>query len=324
VSEHAPDALDSSNGLADLVSFLDTPSEEPKDEDETTPADESTGEEADTEEEANDEQTDEESEGDEPAEEEETAPVDKVTFKVKGEDGTEETIEATTEEIAKSYMRQKDYTNKTKALAARESEAVQLLASKHEEMRASYLSQAELTRAAIVNMAGIKTEQEMAQLANSDPASWVAENQRQQSIGNYLNQLDQQIKGEKQAAAQQQEQATQAQRAKMFEQSWTELQKDGIDKPKLQKIYGDISKHYGYSDEELGAVMDYRAVQIMKDAVAYRALKDQKPTVIKKVSEAPKMPSRQNAPADTRIDKALEQKFKSGRAKLNDLAAILR
>jgi hypothetical protein len=325
VSEQAETALESSNGLADLVSFLDTPEEESNDENETNTAEESTGEEADTEEEANSEQTDEEADdSQEPDAEEETASAKKITFKVKAEDGTEETVEATPEELASSYMRQKDYTKKTQALAARESEAVQLLASKHEEMRSQYLSQAELTRAAIVNMAGIKSEQEMAQLANSDPASWVAENQRQQSVINYLNQLDQQIKGEKKQAAQQQEQATQAQRAKMFEQSWAELSKDGIDKPKLQKIYVDVSKSYGFTDEELGSVLDHRMVKVMKDAVTYRALKDQKPEVIKKVAEAPKMPSRQNAPANERRDRELESRFKNGRAKLNDLAAFLR
>jgi len=324
VSEQAPAALESSNGLADLASFLDTPSEAPDEENEANPADESTGEEADNDPEANDELDNEESEGDEPEEEEKPAPVAKITFKVKAEDGTEETVEATPEELASSYMRQKDYTKKTTALAARESEAVQLLASKHEEMRASYLSQAELTRSAIANMAGIRSEQEMAQLAQTDPASWVAENQRQQSINNYLQNLDQQIKGEKQQAAQQLEQATQAQRAKMFEQSWSELQKDGIDKPKLQAIYGDVSKTYGFSDEELGSVMDHRMVKVMKDAVAYRALKAQKPEVVKKVAEAPKMPSRQNPPANERRDRELDKKFSSGRAKLNDLAALLR
>ena len=313
-------------GLADLASFLsDTPdSVESVEENEDETVDESTGE-ADTDESENSEQDDEEADDsqEEEAEEEPTTAA-KITFKVKGKDGAEETIEATPEELAASYMRQSDYTRKTTELAQRESEAVQFLTTKHEEVRSQYLQQAELSRAAIVGMAGIKSESEMAQLAQTDPASWVAENQRQREIGNYLSQLDQQINGEKQKAAEQQAQAQEAARRKMFETSWTELQKDGIDKPKLQKIYGDTSKNYGFSNEELGNVYDHRLVKMMQDAAAYRDLKAQKPAVTKKVQDAPRMPSRQHQPAQDRRDQALENKFKSGRAKLNDLAAFLR
>ncbi len=309
-----------SGGLSDLVSFLsDTPEEESNDEIEAETVDESASDET-TEEPTNDD-------SDEPADDEaddEPAPVEKITFKVKGEDGVEETVEATTEELASSYMRQKDYTRKTTALAARENEAVQFLTSKHEEIRQNYLSQAELTRSAIVNMAGLKSESEMAQLANSDPAAWVAENQRQRQIGNYLNQLDQSIQGEKQQATQQAEQAEQNRKAKLFSQTWAALQQEGIDKPKLENIYGGVIKNYGFSQEELSTVLDHRMVQVMRDAVAYRALKAQKADVTKKVQAAPRMPTRQAQPANERRDRDMDAKFKSGRAKLNDLAEFLR
>ena len=65
-------------------------------------------------------------------------------------------------------------------------------------------------------------------------------------------------------------------------------------------------------------------VRVLKDALAYQSLKAQKPAVMQKAQSAPRMPSRQAAPAQERIDKALDNKFKSGRAKLNDLAAYLR
>lgn len=318
-------ALDTSGGLADLASFLaDTPEDQEsteQDEEQTT-ADEAISDDADTAEPASDEQDDDEPQGDD--DEQEPAPVDKITFKVKGEDGKEEVVEATTEDLAKSYMRQQDYTKKTQALAARENEAVQFLTQKHEEIRSQYLSQAELTRAAIVQMAGIRTEAEMADLANTDPSAWVAESQRQRQIGNYLSQLNQQIDGEKQQAKAQEEQRTQQQRQKQFSETWEVLSKDGIDKPKLAKIYGDATDKYGFSNEELATIYDHRMVRVLKDAVAYQALKAQKPAVMQKAQNAPRMPSRQSAPAQERIDKALDNKFKSGRAKLNDLAAYLR
>lgn len=320
-AESAPE----SGGLADLASFLaDTPETESNEQDEgQTTADEATSDEADTAEDATDDQelTDDEPQGDEV---DEPAPIDKITFKVKGEDGTEETVEATAEDLAKSYMRQQDYTKKTQALAARENEAVEFLTKKHEEIRSQYLSQAELTRAAIVQMAGIKSEDEMAALATTDPSAWVAESQRQRQIGNYLNQLSQQIEGEKQQAKTQEETRLQQQRQKQFAETWDALSKDGIDKPKLAKIYGDATDKYGFSGEELATIYDHRMVRVLKDALAFQALKAQKPAVMQKAQNAPRMPSRQAAPAQERIDKALDNKFKSGRAKLNDLAAYLR
>ena len=320
-AESAPE----SGGLADLASFL---SESPEtdsidEENEAETVDESTGE-ADTEEAANDEQDIDPDAPDEGEDADEPAPVEKITFKVKGEDGKEETIEASTEDLAKSYMRQQDYTKKTQALAERESEAVKFLTQKHEEIRSQYLSQAELSRAAIVQMAGIKTEDEMANLANSDPAAWVAENQRQRQINSYLNGLNQQIEGEKQQAKAQADQRAQQQIKQQFDTAWQELSKDGIDKPKLQKIYSDVSSKYGFSNEELANVYDHRLVRALRDAAAYQALKAQKPAVMQKAQNAPRMPSKQAAPAQVRRDQAIEQKFKSGRAKLNDLAAFLR
>ena len=312
-----------SDGLADLASFLsDTPEEESTEEIEAL-ADESTSDEADTEESANDEQDEPTDEPQGEADEEEPAPVEKITFKVKGEDGKEEVIEATPDELASSYLRQKDYTKKTQALAEREDQAVKYLTQKHDEIRNQYLTQAEVARAAVSQMAGLKSEAEMAQLANSDPAAWVAENQRQRQVMAFLNQLDTQIQGEKQAAQVEASQRELQTKAKMYENAWNELSKDGIDKPKLQKIYTEASKSYGFTDEELGGVYDPRMVRVLRDAAAYRNLQAQKAVVTKKVQEAPRMPNRQASPAQDRREKALEQKFKSGRAKLNDLAAFL-
>ena len=319
------DTAPESGGLADLASFLaDTPETESNEQDEKqTTADETTSDEADPVEVATDEQepADDEPQGDD---EEEPAPIEKITVKVKGENGEDETLELTPDDIAASYLRQRDYTRKTQELAKRENEAVEFLTKKHEEIRSQYLSQAELTRAAIVQMAGIKSEDEMAALATTDPSAWVAESQRQRQIGNYLNQLSQQIDGEKQQAKAQEEQRTQQQRQKQFSEAWDVLSKDGIDKEKLSKIYGGATEKYGFSSEELATIYDHRMVRVLKDAVAYQALKAQKPAVMQKAQNAPRMPSRQAAPAQERIDKALDNKFKSGRAKLNDLAAYLR
>ena len=94
-AESAPET----GGLDDLASFL---SESPEtdsidEENEAETVDESNGE-ADTEEAANDEQDIDPDAPDEGEDADEPAPVAKITFKVKGEDGVEETVEASTDE----------------------------------------------------------------------------------------------------------------------------------------------------------------------------------------------------------------------------------
>ena len=85
-----------------------------------------------------------------------------------------------------------------------------------------------------------------------------------------------------------------------------------------------MTSKYGLTPDELANVYDHRLVKVLRDAVAYQALKAQKPAVMQKVQNAPRMPTKQTSPAQERRDQALEQKFKSGRAKLSDLAAFLR
>lgn len=318
-AENAPGTGD----LNDLVSFLaDTPETESEGEDlEPQDADESNGDTADNDEPANSEQ--DETEGDEP--EEDTAPAEtKITLKVKGDDGADETVEVTTEELAASYMRQKDYTKKTQALAARESEAVETLTKKHAEIREHYINQAEVLRNALIGMAGLKTPDEMAQLAHTDPAAWVAENQRQQSVSAYLQSLDQRIGGERQNAEKEAAQLRNQSLEQQYRKTWEVLEKEKIDKPKLAKIYDGVSKSYGFSQEELGNVYDHRLVKMMRDAHAYQELKSQKPDVVRKVSSAVSIPNRQTNPSQDKTRQSLERKFTNGTAKLKDLAAYLK
>ena len=322
MSGHADTAPES---LSDLASFLsDTPELESEQEENEEISDESTAE-GDTDEEDTDGQEDSEGEESEEEDVEDTpAPERKLKVTVKGDDGTEQEIEVDESELVRGYQRQADYTRKTQELSQREHQAVEILKAKHDEFAQEYLTKAEASRAAIVQLAGLRSAEEMAQLAQSDPAAWVAENQRQQSIYGVLSQLDQQIAAERQAIEQRQQQQIQQARAEMFQRSWAELQKDGVDRDRLAKAYQDVSKVYGFTQEELGQVLDHRQVRVMLDALAYRQLKEQKPAVQKKVSEAPKLPSKANPTPQSRKNVQLEKRFQGGRAKLNDLAAYLR
>lgn len=323
MSGHADTAPDS---LSDLASFLgDTPDAESPDEDmEHDESDDSTAE-GDTEDEESDgqEESDDDESDDEEAEDT-PAPERRLKVTVKGDDGTDQEIEVDEAEVVKGYQRQADYTRKTQELAQREHQAVEILKAKHDEFAQDYLSKAEASRAAIVQLAGLKGEDEMAQLAQSDPAAWVAENQRRQSIVAVLGQLDQQISAERQEIERRQAEAMQQARSEMFQRTWAELQKDGIDREKLAKAYSDVSKAYGFSGDELAQVLDHRQVRVMLDALAYRQLKEQKAVVQKKVDAAPKLPQKATPTVKDRKTQQLEGRFKGGRAKLNDLASYLR
>ncbi len=317
-ADSAPEA-----GLEALASFLsDTPEKEPDEEalNAESPPNEDTDEDATT------QQDDDEDTDEEPSEDEDAppAPERKIKVAIKSDDGEEQELEVSEDELVKGYHRQQDYTRKTQALAERESQAVEFLKSKHDEFRQQYLSQAELARAAVINVAGIKTEAELAQLANSDPAAWVAESQRQKEISHYLNQLDQQINGERQRAAQEQTERQAQTLQEQYQKAWTVLAKEKIDKPALAKIYDDAKKVYGFTDEELGGVYDSRLVMALRDAAAYQALKSQKAEVTKKVVDAPRLPNKQSTPANERRQQKLNDRFKGGRAKLSDLAELLR
>ena len=323
MSGHADTAPDS---LSDLASFLgDTPDAESPDEDmEHDESDDSTAE-GDTEDEESDGQEESEDEESDDEEAEDTpAPERKLKVTVKGDDGTDQEIEVDESEVVKGYQRQADYTRKTQELAQREHQAVEILKAKHDEFAQDYLSKAEASRAAIVQLAGLKGEDEMAQLAQSDPAAWVAENQRRQSIVAVLGQLDQQISAERQEIERRQAEAMQQARTEMFQRTWAELQKDGIDREKLGKAYSDVSKAYGFSGDELAQVLDHRQVRVMLDALAYRQLKEQKTAVQKKVDAAPKLPQKATPTVKDRKTQQLEGRFKGGRAKLSDLASYLR
>ena len=302
-------------GLDDLAEFVaDTPETAPLDDDEGTTADPAPDE--DNAEEATDDEPDE-------AEEAEPTPV-KITVKVKADDGTDETLELTPDEIAASYMRQRDYTRKTTALSEREGQAAAFMKAKHDEIRNQYTEQAEFYKQAVTQMAGIRSESEMQQLAQTDPAAWVAENQRQQSVRNFLNQLDSSIQTERQKAQSEAQQHQQHTIKQMTEKAWDVLTKEKIDKPALAKIYESTSKTYGFTPDELGNVYDPRLVKMMRDATAYQALKSKAPEVTRKAIDAPRMPAaKQATPAAERQRAAINNRFSSGRGKLNDLAAYL-
>ena len=310
-AESAPGNLD------DLASFLEDKPLEASDEQENdaTPQEDSQ-EEPDEAESAVDESEAE-------ATEEEAEDQPSATFKVtvKGEDGADQTLDVDQKELIAGYQRQRDYTVKTQALAERERQAFEVVTQEIEKSRAHYMQQAQMAHMAVRELAGMRSDEEMAVLAQTDPSLWVQEQQRAAAVRTRLQQIQQGVQSEQAQAQQMQAQ----QRQQLFSKAWDVLQEKGIDKPKLAGIYQEASKRYGFGEQEFANVYDPRIVLALRDAVAYRALHDKKPAVQQKAQAAPKLPATKQpvARSETKI-KQLETRFaRKGGAKLDDLAAYL-
>ena len=255
---------------------------------------------------------------------EEAKPDDAASLKfkvpVKGENGEDQTVEVDQKELIAGYQRHADYTRKTQELSNREREVTQKVAERLNEGQTYYMQQAQLAHAAITQLAGLKSADEMAQIAVTDPAAWVAEQQREQRVKGVLSQLEQSMQAE--LTRQQQEQKAENERA--YQETWQILTKEGIDRPKLKGIFDVMLDHYKVPSERIANVVDPILIRIMRDAAAYRELQTRKEVVTKKVTEAPRLPAqRQTTPASERINKKIDARFASGKAKLDDLAAYL-
>ncbi len=255
---------------------------------------------------------------DDDAAQKQTSQKFKVT--VKGVDGADLVQEVDEKELIAGYQRHADYTRKQQELGNREREAHELVSRRLEEGRNHYMQEAQKAHAAIRVLAGLKSDAEMAQLAQTDQAAWVQERARAEAIKGVLSQIEQGMSVEQQQAQQQ----TQAAQQQEFHKAWGVLGQAGIDKPKLKGIFDGVAKSYGVEESRFANVTDPKVVLIMRDALAYRELKTKTEAVKKEVKTAPKLPPpRQNVPKSEQANKRLDQKFRSGRAGTRDLASFL-
>lgn len=317
-AEQAPASIDD---LADfLVENSDADAAEPTDEEEGQPSDESDEDNSDEADDKADPADDESPDEDEESEDAKEQTSLKFKVPVKGEDGADTTIEVDEKELVAGYQRHSDYTRKTQELATKEREVTQVLTTKLQEGQSYYMQQAQMAHAAVRQFAGLKSPDEMAQLAHTDPAAWVQEQQRERYVAATLQQIEHGLQRE----TAEQENTRKQSEAKAYEDAWAELKKDGIDKTALKKVFDTMRDKYQVPNERLATVMDPKLVRIMRDAAAYQELKDKKATVTKKVQDAPKLPAqRQSVPKQEQRNKVLNARFATGKAKLKDLAAYI-
>ncbi len=196
--------------------------------------------------------------------------------------------EVTLDELIKSYQLGTDYTKKSQAVAEERKavEAERQAVQEAKALRDQYAQRLEM----LETMLQPQETENLDYLKETDPIGYavkVAEMaQREKQLA--------QVQAERHRIAQQQEQDRQMQMQSLVREEMQKLTAaipEFADPTKGETIRNDIrafGKQLGFSDQELAAVYDSRAVLTLYKAMQYDKLMASKPEVTKKVNQAPK------------------------------------
>lgn len=248
-----------------------------------------------------------------PKAEEPPAPVvPKFKVKFRGDDDTEQELEVDEHELKSGYVRKLAYQKKSDELA-RERQGLRDEVKKQVEPTVKEFQE----KLALYEQALWKTlapeiqNTDWNKLAQEQPAEWA---QRMQAVNNVQGVL-QAIKGEQEKlslkAQQEQKESMQAAARGAVKALRERIPNWNND------LYGKILKagqdHYQFKPEEVNAITDPRAIEVLNDARLYRELQQTKPQVTKKVAEVPKVV---RPGAVERSDKTDREQWKQGLANL--------
>jgi hypothetical protein len=235
--------------------------------------------------EANDSEAESDEYESEVEQEDDVEEQEQPTYRVKA---AGEEREVTLDELIKSYQLGTDYTKKSQAVAEERKavEAERQAVQEAKTLRDQYAQRLEM----LETMLQPQETENLDYLKETDPIGYavkVAEMaQREKQLA--------QVQAERHRIAQQQEQDRQMQMQSLVREEMQKLTAaipEFADPAKGETIRNDIrafGKQLGFSDQELAAVYDSRAVLTLYKAMQYDKLMASKPEVTKKVSQAPK------------------------------------
>ena len=267
-----------------------------------------------------DESYEEEAEADEQDEGEE---VEQPKYRVKA---AGEEREVTLDELIKSYQLGQDYTKKSQMVAeerkAVEAERAAVLEAK--QLRDQYAQRLQMMEQVLSQQ---MPQEDLESLKDTDPIGYavkVAEMSQKEKQLAAVRAEQERIAYQQQTEQMQQLQSVVEQEAKKL----AEFIPDMNDPEKGQAVKREIrefAKKVGFSDQELSAVYDSRAVLTLYKAMQYDRLMASKPQVTKKVTEAPKVlkagVASSRSDGDAQVTKKLKAQVKqSGR--VADAAAL--
>lgn len=244
------------------------------------------------------------------------------TYRVKV--GKEE-VDVPLEELLKGYSRTADYTKKTQELAENR-KAVEAERAKIQE--ASRLRDQYAERLSVIEQMLNQTEkaEDLSVLKETDPIGYavkVAEQAEREKQFAAVRAERQRLAQQQQSEQQERLQAHLASEAAKLREAIPEMS-DEIKGDVVKREIRDFAKSIGFSDQELAAVYDSRAVLTLYKAMQYDKLMKGKPEVTKKVNQAPKMlkpgTSTPEARETDQVKKMRQQLRKSGNK--NDAARL--
>lgn len=270
------------------------------------------------------EQTEIQEELDEETEEYEEEPEEEPTPTYRVKVGKEE-VDVPLDELLKGYSRTADYTKKTQELAENR-KAVEAERAKIQE--ASRLRDQYAERLSVIEQMLNQTEkaEDLSVLKETDPIGYAVKVAEQAEREKQLTA----VRAERQRLAQQQQseqserlQAHLASEAAKLRDAIPEMS-DEIKGETVKREIRDFAKSIGFSDQELAAVYDSRAVLTLYKAMQYDKLMKGKSEATKKVVQAPKMlkpgTSTPEARETEQVKKMRQQLRKSGNK--NDAARL--
>ena len=230
-------------------------------------------------------------------------------------------IEVPLDELLKGYSRTADYTRKTQEIA--ESRKV-VEAEKAKIEEASKLRDTYAQRLSVIEQMLNQQDsgEDLATLKETDPIGYATRVAEQVEREKQLNA----VRAEQQRIAQQQ-QAEQAEKLKAHlaqeAQKLSEAIPQFADPVKGQALKADIRNYakntLGFSDQELSAAYDSRAILSIYKSMMYDKLVGSKPEMTKKVNQAPKMLKPGTSTPEARVTQEVKQMRgrlkQSGRAK---------
>ena len=201
------------------------------------------------------------------------------------EGGAKEVKKYSLNELKAQRMMQADYQRKTAELARQREEVQTQLRQGVEKEREQFKQALDVQQRLVWSLAAQDLQNvDMDRLAAEDPAEYI----RVQNRLNKFNQAIQGIQAEQQKLAQQERDYLEKEvLPKASEQVQRDIPNWG---PELkQSLLKSGVENYGFTAEELQAVVDPRMVKVLHDAYQYQQFKAQKPAADKKVVAAPKV-----------------------------------
>jgi hypothetical protein len=292
--------------------------EEPQEEEELV---EDTTEDSENEEEVVEDTNDEEPETEDDVEEDsEEQALETVKLKVNGEE-----IEKPLDEVVALAQQGLDYTKKTQEVAEQRKQ-LETFEQQLKMQEQQFAEQAQLNNLLIEDVAKITAlDQQLSQYANVDwqkltdsdfveaQKHYMAYNQLQQNRNNAVSQFE--AKRQNALAKHQESLAERIRKGKEV------LAKEIPNwSPETTQAVVTTGKEYGFTDDELNAIVDPRHVKVLHDAMQWRKSQNKKPLVKKKVASAKPVvkPGAKdpNVAANSNAKKMREQLRKSGSSEL--------